>query len=108
MAAATLDGMTDYSTQAQVQRVTEEFGRKRARMFLAFAFIEGALLVGAVLTIYGMKLVEPRTGVWIMLVIVILGGIVMTAMILTQMRAQRQAIRDLGGAALPGPTDPTR
>lgn len=99
--------MTDYSTQAQVQRVTEEFGRKRARMFLAFAFIEGALLLGAVLTIYGMKLVEPRTGVWIMAVIVILGGIVMTAMIFTQMKAQQRAIRDVGGASVPGPAGPT-
>lgn len=102
-----MTGPADYSTEAQVRRITEEFARRRARMFVAFACIEGAVLVGAVVVVYVLKLVDPDLGMWIMIAVALLGALVLSAMIIRQMQAQQQAIRDVGGTPFPGSTGPT-
>lgn len=99
-------GMTDYSTEAQVRRINEEFARRRARMLLIFACVEAPVLAAAALAIYVLKLVDPEVGLWIFVAIAVLGGFALTTMILQQARAQQQAIRDVGGATLRG-TGPT-
>ncbi|MFB7843861.1 hypothetical protein [Microbacterium sp. NPDC056052] len=99
--------MTDYSTQAQVRRITEEFARKRSRMFVAFACIEGAMLAGAVIVVYVLKLVDPDVGVWILVALALIGSLVLSTMIIRQIKAQQQAIRDVGGTPFPGSTGPT-
>ncbi len=99
--------MTDYSTEAQVRRISEEFARKRSRMFVAFACIEGAMLAGAVIVVYVLKLVEPDVGVWILVALALVGSLVLSTMIIQQIKAQQQAIRDAGGTPFPGSTGPT-
>ncbi|MDR2321550.1 MAG: hypothetical protein LBE60_07880 [Microbacterium sp.] len=99
--------MTDYSTEAQVRRISEEFARKRSRMFVAFACIEGALLAGAVIVIYVMNLVDPDVGVWILVALALIGSLVLSTAIMRQIKAQQQAIRDAGGTPFPGSTGPT-
>ncbi|KJL34157.1 hypothetical protein [Microbacterium azadirachtae] len=99
--------MTDYSTEAQVRRISEEFARKRSRMFVAFACIEGAMLAGAVIVVYVLKLVEPDVGVWILVALALIGSLVLSTMIIQQIKAQQQAIRDAGGTPFPGSTGPT-
>lgn len=103
----TLSDMTDYSTEAQVRRISEEFARKRSRMFVAFACIEGALLAGAVIVIYVMNLVDPDVGVWILVALALIGSLVLSTAIMRQIKAQQQAIRDAGGTPFPGSTGPT-
>ncbi|MFJ4165744.1 hypothetical protein ACIPY5_09315 [Microbacterium sp. NPDC089698] len=99
--------MTDYSTEAQVRRISEEFARKRSRMFVAFACIEGALLAGAVIVIYVLNLVDPDVGVWILVALALIGSLVLSTAIVRQIKAQQQAIRDAGGTPFPGSTGPT-
>jgi hypothetical protein len=99
--------MTDYSTEAQVRRISEEFARKRSRMFVAFACIEGALLAGAVIVIYVLNLVDPDVGVWILVALALIGSLVLSTAIMRQIKAQQQAIRDAGGTPFPGSTGPT-
>jgi len=99
--------MTDYSTQAQVRRISEEFARKRSRLFVAFACIEGAMLAGAVIVVYVLKLVDPDVGVWILVALALIGSLVLSTMIIRQIKAQQQAIRDVGGTPFPGSTGPT-
>jgi len=99
--------MTDYSTEAQVRRISEEFARKRSRMFVAFACIEGAMLAGAVIVVFVLKLVDPNLGVWILVALALVGSLVLSTMIIQQIRAQQQAIRDAGGTPFPGSTGPT-
>lgn len=99
--------MTDYSTQAQVRRISEEFARKRSRLFVAFACIEGAMLAGAVIVVYVLKLVDPDVGVWILVALALIGSLVLSTMIIQQIKAQQQAIRDVGGTPFPGSTGPT-
>lgn len=103
----TLSDMTDYSTEAQVRRISEEFARKRSRMFVAFACIEGALLAGAVIVIYVLNLVDPDVGVWILVALALIGSLVLSTAIMRQIKAQQQAIRDAGGTPFPGSTGPT-
>lgn len=107
MASPTLSDMTDYSTQAQVRRISEEFARKRSRLFVAFACIEGAMLAGAVIVVYVLKLVDPDVGVWILVALALIGSLVLSTMIIRQIKAQQQAIRDVGGTPFPGSTGPT-
>ncbi|OZB80726.1 MAG: hypothetical protein B7X41_15080 [Microbacterium sp. 14-71-5] len=99
--------MTDYSTEAQVRRISEESARKRSRMFVAFACIEGAMLAGAVIVVFVLKLVDPNVGVWILVALALVGSLVLSTMIIQQIRAQQQAIRDAGGTPFPGSTGPT-
>ena len=99
--------MTDYSTEAQVRRISEEFARKRSRMFVAFACVEGAMLAGAVIVVYVLKLVEPDVGVWILVALALVGSLVLSMMIIQQIKAQQHAIRDAGGTPFPGSTGPT-
>lgn len=99
--------MTDYSTQAQVRRISEEFARKRSRLFVAFACIEGAMLAGAVIVVYVLKLVDPDVGVWILVALALIGSLVLSTMIIRQIKAQQQAIHDVGGTPFPGSTGPT-
>jgi len=97
---------TDYSTEAQVRRISDEFARKRARMFVTFACVEGPVLAAAVV-VYVLKLVDPDTGMWIMVALALLGALVLGTMIIRQTQAQQQAIRDVGGTPFPGSTGPT-
>lgn len=98
---------TDYSTEAQVRRISDEFARKRARMFVTFACIEGLVLAVAVVAVYVLKLVDPDTGMWIMVALALLAALVLGTMIIRQTQAQQQAIRDVGGTPFPGSTGPT-
>ncbi|MGN8027756.1 hypothetical protein [Microbacterium sp. 22242] len=91
----------DYSTGAQVRRITAEFTRRRTRLFLVFATAEGLAFVAAVLAVYVLGLTDPKSGVWIFAAIAIVGGGVLSTLLLTQIRAQQQAIRDVGGTPFP-------
>ncbi|MBW1639670.1 hypothetical protein [Microbacterium resistens] len=96
-----MTGPTDYSTQARVQRINEDFARRRSRFFLGFAIVEGLLLAAAVVVVYVLEVVDPDQGFWIIAAVAALGGMVMAGWIVSSTRAQQQAIRDVGGTIGP-------
>ncbi|SDL68127.1 hypothetical protein [Microbacterium azadirachtae] len=97
----------DYSTEAQVRRISADFARRRARMFLAFACVEGPVLLGAIVVVYVLKLVDPQFGVWILLAVALLSGLCLSALVISHARAEQQAIRDVGGTPFPPSGGPT-
>lgn len=96
-----MTGPTDYSTQARVQRINEDFARRRSRFFLGFAIVEGLLLAAAVVAVYVLEVVDPDQGFWIIAAVAALGAMVMAGWIVSSTRAQQQAIRDVGGTIGP-------
>jgi hypothetical protein len=98
---------TDYSTEAQVRRISADFARRRARMFLAFACVEGPVLLGAIMVVYVLKLVDPQFGLWIILAVALLSGLCLSALIIGHAKAEQQAIRDVGGTPFPPSSGPT-
>ncbi|VXB88374.1 conserved hypothetical protein [Microbacterium sp. 8M] len=98
---------TDYSTEAQVRRISADFARRRARMFLAFACVEGPVLLGAIVVVYVLKLVDPQFGLWIILAVALLSGLCLSALIIGHAKAEQQAIRDVGGTPFPPSSGPT-
>lgn len=67
------------------------------RFFIAFAVIEGLALLAAVVVVYFLGLVDPDQGVWILVVIAIIGGLVMSTTIMSMTRRHQQEMRDLTG-----------
>lgn len=97
-----MTGPTDYSTQARVQRINEDFARRRSRFFLGFAIVEGLLLAAAVVVaVYVLEVGDPDQGFWIIAAVAALGAMVMAGWIVSSTRAQQQAIRDVGGTIGP-------
>ncbi|MEI3844434.1 MULTISPECIES: hypothetical protein [unclassified Microbacterium] len=96
-----MTGPTDYSTQARVRRINEDFARRRSRFFLGFAIVEGLLLAAAVVAVYVLEVVDPDQGFWIIAAVAALGAMVMAGWIVSSTRAQQQAIRDVGGTIGP-------
>ena len=98
---------TDYSTEAQVRRITAEFSRKRARMFIGFAVAELIAFAAAIIVVYVLGVVERDSGQWILVGIALVSSVVLSTMVIGHARAQQQAIRDVGGTPFPGSTGPT-
>ena len=97
----------DYSTEAQVRRISADFARRRARMFLAFACDEGPVLLGAIVVVYVLKLVNAQFGPWIFLGVALLSGLCLSALVIGHAKAEQQAIRDVGGTPFPPSSGPT-
>lgn len=90
----------------RVVALRDEQRRRQTRFFLTFALIEGAALLAAVILIYGFEIVEPDQGVWILVAIAVVGGIVLSSSLLSMMRRHNQELRDLGVPPGPAPGDP--
>ncbi|WP_217177063.1 hypothetical protein [Streptomyces sp. AC495_CC817] len=82
---------------ARVRAVEKEYLARQTRLFVTFALIEGPLLlVGAVL-IYGLKLVEPDVGVWFILAVALIGGFVLSALLLRLIQGRARAVAQARG-----------
>jgi len=97
----------DYSTEAQVRRISAEFARRRARMFVAFACVEGPVLLGAIVVVYVLKLVDPQYGVWVVAGVALISALCLSALVISHAKAEQQAIRDVGGTSFPSSSGPT-
>ncbi|MGF6822712.1 hypothetical protein M2317_001619 [Microbacterium sp. ZKA21] len=99
----TFDGGWD---DPRVLAARGEQRKQQSRFFLWFALIEGAALLLAVVLVYGFEVVEPEIGIWVLVAIAILGGIVLSSSLLSMMRRNTQELRDLGVPRGPAPGDP--
>lgn len=85
------------SKDPRVQAVLTDFGGRRARFFMTFAMIEGAVLAVAVLAVYVLDLIDPEIGIWVILAVALLGATVVTFGLMSLMRAQQRAVREAQG-----------
>ena len=90
----------------RVVALRREQQKRQSRFFLWFALIEGAVLLAAVILVYGFEIVDPDQGIWLLVAIAVIGGIVLSSSLLSMMRRHTQELRDLGVPPGPAQGDP--
>lgn len=87
----------DSSIDARVNAVNKEYLSRQTRLFVTFALIEGPLLlIGAVL-IYGLEIVDPEVGVWFLVAVALVGGAVLSMLLLRLIQGRAQAVAQSRG-----------
>lgn len=99
----TFDGGYD---DPRVVALRREQQRGQTRFLVGFAITEGILLLAAAALVYGFEIVDPEQGIWILVVIAVIGGLVLSLSLMSMMRRNTQALRDLGVPPGPAAGDP--
>lgn len=94
-----MDADNDTSISGREARVNAEFQKRQTQLFTRFALAEASVLALAVLAIFVLKLVEPETGVLILLGIAVLSGMVLTGLLMRTIKAKQQALAQARGGA---------
>lgn len=85
------------SIAARVQAVNTDFTRRQTRLFLTFALIEGPVLLLLAVVIYGFELIDPQIGVWFLLAVAMIGGFLLSALLLRLVQARARAVAQARG-----------
>lgn len=87
----------DSSIAARVAAVHKDYMARQTRLFVRFALIEGAiLLLGAVL-IFGLQVVDPDIGVWFLVAVAVIGGVVLSMLLLRLIQGRTKAVAQARG-----------
>lgn len=87
----------DTSIAARVQAVNTDFTRRQTRLFVRFALIEGCVLLLLVVAIYGFQVVDPEIGIWFLLAVAMIGGFLLSALLLRLVQARARAVAQARG-----------
>ncbi|HCS60687.1 MAG TPA: hypothetical protein DIW46_04695 [Microbacterium sp.] len=85
------------SNDDRVETAKRQHQQRMTRFFVAFALIEGLALLIALIAVFFLKVVDPEQGIWILVGIVVIGGLVMSTMSMLMIRRHQQEVRDLTG-----------
>lgn len=85
------------SIEARVRAVDADFGRRQTRLFVTFALIEGPVLLLLAVAIYGFELIDPEIGIWLIVAVALVGGFVMSALIVRLAQARVRAVAQAKG-----------
>jgi hypothetical protein len=85
------------SNDPRVDDLRRQHQKQLSRFFVTFALIEGVLLIAAAIAVYGLELIDPAQGIWILVGIAALGGFVMSGVLLSLTRRHTQEMRDITG-----------
>ena len=85
------------SIDARLRAVHEEYTRRQTRLFLGFALIEGPILLVLAVAIYGFEVIDPDVGIWFLVAVALVGGFLMSALLLRQIKARAQALAQARG-----------
>ncbi|ASK65083.1 hypothetical protein CFK39_03725 [Brachybacterium avium] len=75
--------------EAGVRRRQQE---RRSRVFVRFAIIEGVVLAAAVLAIFVLELIDPTIGIWVILVLAVLGSVILSGYLVTAARRDQREL----------------
>lgn len=81
------------STRADELRRVQQ--KRRQRMLMAFALIEGLVLALAVIAIYVLRLIDPAMGVWVLVAIALVGGSALSAFLVLSLRRDQRELETL-------------
>lgn len=70
---------------------------RQTRLFVTFALIEGPVLVLLAIAIYGVELIDPEIGIWIIVAVAVVGGFLMTMLLMRLMQARVRAVAQAKG-----------
>jgi len=87
----------DSSIDARVRAVVDDYGRRQTRLFVRFALIEGAVLAVLVAVIYGFELIDPEVGIWYLVAVAVVGGFLLSMLLLRLIQARTRAIAQAQG-----------
>ena len=87
----------DSSIDARVAAVRKDYAARLNRKFIVFAVVEGALLALTVIVVYVLGIVDPDNGRLVLVGVALLGGLGLSAMLMTHLRSQTQAIAQARG-----------
>jgi RsiW-degrading membrane proteinase PrsW (M82 family) len=93
-------GMTyagDSSIDARVRAVETDFNARQTKLFIRFALIEGAVLLLLAVLIFGFEIIDPDIGVWFLVGVAVIGGFLMSMLLLRLVQARTQAIAQAKG-----------
>ncbi len=85
------------TVDARVRAVTTDFARRQNRLFVTFALIEGIALTALVAVVYGFELVDPEVGIWYIVAVAMVGGVILSTSLMRLMRARIRAIAHAKG-----------
>lgn len=85
------------SNDSRVAALRKEQQQRMTRFFMAFALIEGVLLAAGVVAVYLLELIDPEQGIWLLVVIGVLGAVVLSGSLLSMTRRHAREMRELTG-----------
>lgn len=85
------------SNDDRVQALKREHQQRQTRFFITFALIEGLALAAAVVIVYVLELVDPEQGVWLLVGIAVIGGLVLSMGLLSMVRRHAREMDDVTG-----------
>lgn len=89
--------LDDTSVAGRVRAVQQEYAAKQNRFLIVFAIIEGGLLALLGVLIYGVELIDPDVGLWILLGVAAIGGFTMMALLMRLMTQRNAAVDQARG-----------
>jgi len=94
-----MDADNDTSIAGREARVNAEFQKRQTRLFTRFALAEVVVFALAALGIYVLKLVDPDTGMFVLIGIAVLGGLTLSTLLMRMIKAKQQALAQARGEA---------
>ena len=85
------------TVEARVRAVEDDFRRRQSRLFVTFALIEAPVFVALAVVVYGLELVDPEIGVWFMVAAAVLGGGILSFLLMKHMKDRTTAIAHARG-----------
>lgn len=80
------------SVNGRVGAVARDFAQRQTKLFVRFATIEGAILVPAVVAIFVLELIDPKIGIWVIMGIAAVGGIILMTLVMNLQKQRQNAI----------------
>lgn len=85
------------SNDPRVDELKRQQQQRQTRLFIGFALIEGLALAVGVVVVFVLELIDPEQGVWILVIIALLGGSALGIGLVSMARRHVQEMRDLTG-----------
>ncbi|MFJ2544130.1 hypothetical protein [Microbacterium sp. NPDC087589] len=85
------------SIDARVRAVNADFDRRQTRLFVTFALIEGPVLLLLAVAVYGFELIDPEIGIWFIVAVAVIGGFLMSMLLMRLMQARVRAVAQARG-----------
>lgn len=80
------------SADVRVREVEDDYRRRLSRLLVTFASAEAAVLVALSVAIFALKLVDPETGVWVLVVVAVIGGSILSLLLMRHIKARTEAV----------------
>lgn len=81
--------------EARVAELRERQAERKRRLLVAVAVVEGLVLAACIIAIFVLELIDPEVGIWVLVAFAALGGMAMTAALLSTVRRDQREVEEL-------------